>query len=94
MRAGEMAMGSAYSPVQSEGAIVLRFDARDVAQRFRPAAILAALDMLRPGETMRLVSDSDPAPLVEEAKRRYGPAMTSRWVERGGEKVVVDLIRE
>lgn len=87
-------MGSGYSPVQSEGPIVLRFDARDVAQRFRPAAILAALDMLRPGEAMRLVSDTDPAALVEQAKRRYGPAMTSRWVERGDEKVVVDLIRE
>ena len=86
-------MGSAYSPVQSEVPIVLRFDARDVAQRFRPAAILAALDLLRPGETMRLVSDSDPAPLLEQARRRYGAAMTSRWVERGDEKVVVDLVR-
>jgi len=86
-------MGAAFNPVQSEGPIVFRFDARGIAKRFRHAAILAALDTLRHGETMRLVSDHDPAPLLDQIGHRFGAAMHVRWVERAAEQVVVDVER-
>jgi uncharacterized protein (DUF2249 family) len=87
------AMNATYSPVQSEVSIVFPFDARGIAKRFRHAAMFAALDVLRPGETMRVVSECDLAPLQEQMRRRYGAAVTSRSVERGPDRVVVDFIR-
>ena len=86
-------MGATYSPVQSEVSIVFPFDARGIPKRFRHAAIFAALDLLRPGETIRLVSECDLAPLQEQMLRQYGTAVTSRSVERGPERIVVDFIR-
>jgi uncharacterized protein (DUF2249 family) len=86
-------MNTAYRPVQSEVSIVFPFDARGIARRFRHAAIFAALDMLRPGETMRLVSEHDLGPLQEQIRQRHGTAVTSRSVERGPERIVVDFIR-
>ena len=86
-------MSAAYSPVQSEVSIVFPFDARGIARRFHHAAIFAALDMLRPGETMRLVSECELAPLLEQMRRRYGAAVTNRTVERGPERTVIDFIR-
>jgi len=86
-------MSAAYSPVQSEGAIVFPFDARGIARRFRHAAIFAALEMLRPGETIRLVSDCELSPLLGEMHRRYGMEITNRAVEREPTRVVVDLTR-
>lgn len=86
-------MSGSYHPVQSEASIVFPFDARGIAKRFRHAAIFAAVDMLRPGETVRLVSECDLMPLQEQMRRRYGTAVTSRLVERGAERVVVDFIR-
>ena len=86
-------MKAIYSPVQSEVSIVFPFDARGIAKRFRQAAIFAAMDMLRPGETMRLLSDCDLVPLQEQVRRRFGTALTSRSVERGPERIVVDFLR-
>ena len=86
-------MSGSYDPVQSEVSIVFPFDARGIAKRFRHAAIFAAVDVLRPGETMRLVSECDVVPLQEQMRRRYGTAVTSRFVERGTERIVVDFIR-
>jgi uncharacterized protein (DUF2249 family) len=88
-----IAMGTAYHPVQSEISIVFPFDARGIAKRLRHAAIFAALETLRPGETMRLISDCELVPLLDQMRRRYGTALTSRSVERGPERIVVDLIR-
>jgi uncharacterized protein (DUF2249 family) len=86
-------MNAAYHPVQSEVSIVFPFDARGIAKRFRHAAIFAAVDLLRPGETIRLVSECDLAPLQEQIRRRYGAEVTSRAVERGPERIVVDFTR-
>jgi uncharacterized protein (DUF2249 family) len=86
-------MNATYRPVQSEISIVFPFDARGIAKRFRHAAIFAAVDVLRPGDTMRLISECDLGPLQEQLRRRYGTALTSRPVERGPERVVVDFTR-
>jgi len=86
-------MNATYSPVQSEVPIVFAFDARGIAKRFRHAAIFAAAGMLRSGETMRVISECDLAPLQEQMLRQYGTAVTSRSVERGPERIVVDFIR-
>ena len=86
-------MSVAFNPVQSEAPIVFRFDARGIARRFRQAAILAALDTLRRGETLRLVGDHDPLPLLEQIVPRYGNAMLVRYLERAPESVVIDFER-
>jgi uncharacterized protein (DUF2249 family) len=86
-------MGSAFSPVQSESPIVFRFDARGIARRFRQAAIFASLDTLRRGETMRVVNDHDPRPLLDQVAHRYGNAMAIRYLERADERVVIDFER-
>ena len=86
-------MNATYRPVQSEASIVFAFDARGIAKRFRNAAIFAALEALRPGETMRLISECDLDLLQEQIRRRYAAAVTSRTVERGPERVVVDFTR-
>jgi uncharacterized protein (DUF2249 family) len=86
-------MSAAFNPVQSEASIVFRFDARGIAKRFRQAAIFAALDTLRRGETMRLVSDHDPLPLLDQIAHRYGQALPSRYLERTPERVVIDFER-
>ncbi len=90
-RPGGKTMSAAFNPVQSEAPIVFRFDARGIAKRFRQAAVFASLDTLRRGETMRLVSDHDPLPLLDQIVHRYGVSLLVRYVERGGERVVVDL---
>ncbi len=69
------------------------FDARGIAKRFRHAAIFGALDALNPGERMRFVNDHDPIPLLQQMKERYGAAVEIRYIDRGGEGVVIDFIR-
>ncbi len=86
-------MGAAFTPVQSEAPIVYRFDARGIAKRFRQAAIVASLDTLRRGETMRLMIDADPRLLLDQVGQRYGRAVAIRYVERSEERVVVDFER-
>ena len=86
-------MNAAYRPVQSEVMVVFPFDSRGIAKRLRPAAIFAAVDTLRPGETMRLVSECDLGALQEQLLRRFGSAVTARSVERGPERIVVDFTR-
>jgi uncharacterized protein (DUF2249 family) len=86
-------MNAAFNPVQSEAPIVFRFDARGIAKRFRHAAIFAALDTLRTGETMRFVDDHDPLPMLDEIAHRYGSALQVRHLERAPERVVVDFER-
>jgi uncharacterized protein (DUF2249 family) len=84
-------MNAAFNPVQSEGPIVFRFDACGIAKRFRHAAVLAALDTLRRGETMRFVIDHDPLPLLDHVAHRYGNALAIRYLQRAPERVVIDF---
>jgi uncharacterized protein (DUF2249 family) len=93
LRPCEGFMSAAFNPVQSEGPIVFRFDACGIARRFRQAAIVAALDMLRPGETMRFVNDHDSQTLLDQVAHRYGNAMLIRHLERASERVVIDFER-
>ena len=86
-------MSAAFNPVQSEAPIVFRFDARGVAKRFRPAAILAALDTLRCGESLRFVNDHDPLPLLDQVAHRFGARIQIRYLERAPERVVIDFER-
>jgi len=86
-------MSGAFHPIQSEAPIVFGFDARGIARRFRHAAISAAVDKLRHGETMRFVNDHDPLQLREEMARRFGDRVVIRYVERGPERVVIDFER-
>jgi uncharacterized protein (DUF2249 family) len=80
-------------PVQSEATPVYSFDARGVAKRLRQPAVLAALDALRAGETMRLTSEQDPATLLEKTGERYAKQIAIRYVERDGDRVVIDFTR-
>jgi uncharacterized protein (DUF2249 family) len=86
-------MSATFRPVQSESAIVFRFDACGIARRLRQAAALAALESLRSGETMRFVGDRDPQPLLDEVDRRYRSAMRVRVIERAPQRVVIDFER-
>ena len=86
-------MSAAFNPVQSEAPVVFRFDARGIARRFRQAAIFAALDTLRSGETMRFVNDHDPLPLLDQVAHRYAGSVRVRYLERAPERVVIDFER-
>ncbi len=67
------------------------FDARGIAKRFRHAAIFGALDALQPGETMRLVNDHDPLPLLGQLRARFGDAVTIQYHQREPGQVVIDF---
>ena len=69
------------------------FDARGIAKRFRHAAIIGALDALRPGETMRFVNDHDPLPLLDQLQTRYGEQLAIAYKQRGPEGVVIDFLK-
>lgn len=69
------------------------FDARGVAKRFRHAAIFGALDVLRPGETMRFCNDHDPLPLLEQLRTRYGSTVDVTYVERAVGAIVIDFAK-
>ncbi len=86
-------MCPAFFPVQSEAPSVFRFDARGIARRFRQVAIVASLDTLRRGETLRVVDERDLQPLLEQIANRYGDALAVRYLERDRAQVVVDFER-
>jgi uncharacterized protein (DUF2249 family) len=71
---------------------VYQFDARGVAKRFRHAAIFGALESLERGETMRFVNDHDPLPLLQQIQQRYGDQVQVKYVERGMQGVVIDML--
>jgi uncharacterized protein (DUF2249 family) len=81
------------TPIQSDATPVYAFDARGIARRLRQPAILAALDALRAGETMRLTSDGDSQRLLEQAEERYGRRLSFHYVERRADAVVIDFSR-
>jgi uncharacterized protein (DUF2249 family) len=69
------------------------FDARGIAKRFRHAAIIGALDTLRPGETMRFMNDHDPLPLLQQLEACYGAAVAVEYVSRESSVIVIDFVR-
>ena len=70
------------------------FDARGVAKRFRHAAIFGALDALNRGETMRFVNDHDPLPLLDQLAKRYGEAVSIRYLQREPGKITIDFVKQ
>lgn len=69
----------------------LCFDARGISQCVRHAAILGALDALKPGKVMRLTDDHDPLPLLSQLQQRFGRTIAVGYVARDPGKVVIDL---
>ncbi len=69
------------------------FDARGIAKRFRHAAIFGALDVLRPGETMRFCNDHDPLPLLDQLQDRYGAAVLISYIKRESGEIVIDFAK-
>jgi uncharacterized protein (DUF2249 family) len=67
------------------------FDARGIARRFRHAAIFGALDALNPGETLRLLNDHDPLPLLAQLEQRYGDELLVQYRAREAGGVVIDF---
>jgi len=74
------------------GSQVFQFDARGVAKRFRHAAIFGALESLDRGEAMRFINDHDPLPLLQQIQQRYGSQVQVKYVERGAQGVVIDMV--
>ncbi len=72
--------------------LVFQFDARGVSKRFRHAAIFGALESLDRGETMRFINDHDPLPLLQQIQQRYGSQVQIKYVERGAQGVVIDML--
>ena len=72
---------------------IYAFDARGVAKRFRHAAIFGALDALGPGETMRIVNDHDPLPLLGQLQARYGEAVSIEYRQREPGAIAIDFIK-
>jgi len=69
------------------------FDARDVAKRFRHAAIFGALDALQPGETMRFANDHDPLPLLDQLVARVGQLVEVSCRHRTSGAIVIDFLK-
>lgn len=69
------------------------FDARGIAARFRQAAIFSAIAALRQGETMRIVEDHDPLPLLQQLRVCYPDEVAIIYCERGPDGVVIDFVR-
>ncbi|MDR3451956.1 MAG: DUF2249 domain-containing protein [Rhodoferax sp.] len=69
------------------------FDARGIAPRFRQAAILGAVAALHQGETMRIVNDHDPLPLLQQLRVCYPDEIAIIYCERGPAGVVIDFVR-
>ena len=67
------------------------FDARGVAKRFRHPAIFAALESLTDGEVMRFINDHDPLPLLQQIKQRYHQQVSSKYIQRDAQAVVIDF---
>jgi uncharacterized protein (DUF2249 family) len=70
---------------------IYNFDARGVAKRFRHAAIFGALDSLKVGETMRFCNDHDPIPLLAQIASRFEGRVSTNYVSREPEKIVIDF---
>jgi uncharacterized protein (DUF2249 family) len=67
------------------------FDARGIAKRFRHAAIFGAIEALNPGETMRLINDHDPLPLLAQLHKRYGDTLLIEYRAREAGGVMIDF---
>jgi uncharacterized protein (DUF2249 family) len=58
-------------------------DARLIPHEVRHAAILGALESLKPGAALILVAPHDPKPLLAQIDAKYGEGMARDYVESG-----------
>jgi uncharacterized protein (DUF2249 family) len=58
-------------------------DARLIPHEVRHAAILGALESLKPGSALILVAPHDPKPLLAQVDAKYGDGFVREYVESG-----------
>lgn len=76
---------------QPSGLGLYHFDARGIDERFRHAAVFAALGALNAGETMRYYDDQDPVPLLVRIEHLFGPRISLIYVLRHPSEMIIDL---
>ncbi len=69
------------------------FDAGLIAQRFRDAAMIAALKELNPGETLRYRDVEDPFSLIRKLVITFGAKIEWSYIKRNVGSVVIDFMR-
>lgn len=73
---------------------VPRLDAAAIPHAIRHAAVLGALDAIRPGFSMDLVAPHDPKPLLAQARARYDAGIDVDYLVSGPEEWVLRLTRK
>ena len=67
---------------EAEGATP-ELDARLIPHEVRHAAILGALESLKPGAALILVAPHDPKPLLAQVDAKYGDGFAREYVQSG-----------
>lgn len=73
---------------------VPRLDAAAIPHALRHAAVLGALDSIRPGFSMDLVAPHDPKPLLAQAQARYDAGVDIDYLVSGPDEWVLRLTRK
>lgn len=71
--------------------MAIELDVRDLVPRDRHTRIFEALDGLQPGETLRLINDHDPVPLLYQLEAERPEHFRWDYIEQGPERWVVDI---
>lgn len=58
-------------------------DARSIPHAIRHAAVLGAMDSIKPGRAMELIAHHDPLPLLAQIQKRYDDGFEVSYLERG-----------
>ena len=76
-----------------EASATPELDARLIPHEVRHAAILGALESLKPGAALILVAPHDPKPLLAQVYAKYGAGFTREYVESGPDAWKIRLER-
>ena len=85
---------AAQSGREEHGPQVPRLDAAAIPHAIRHAAVLGALDSIRPGSAMDLVAPHDPKPLLAQAQARYEAGVDIEYLVSGPDEWVLRLTRK
>lgn len=83
-----------HSGHDHDDAQVPRLDAAAIPHAIRHAAVLGALDSIRPGFSMDLVAPHDPTPLLAQAQARYDAGVDIDYLVSGPDEWVLRLTRK
>lgn len=83
-----------HSGRDHDDAQVPRLDAAAIPHAIRHAAVLGALDSIRPGFSMDLVAPHDPKPLLAQAQARYDAGVDIDYLVSGPDEWVLRLTRK